>query len=190
MQDKTATPPATEAKTLDEWLSEPAAMGERNRAALDRAKASGATTWLREEFRRGDDGVIRTATKRVPVAPRDDAGNWKQQFVADDGSVYYDAAAIREFDRWARRPSMAPRRGRAPRAATNGRSRGSKRSSARRSSERSGDSGSSDSEPPPAARLCECAARTSATSAPTPSIALTSTASTPAARATRPTRTA
>jgi hypothetical protein len=159
------------------------AMGQRNRAALDKARAEGAKTWLSEEFNCAGDGVMRRAWREVPV-PEFDDGDWKQKFTADDGTASYDQDAIREaFAHFAKAesehsaavralPPVARRayatylrtgrlpeaRARAPREARNGRPRGSKRSSSRRSSERSGDSGSEDgeSEPPPAGRRCEC----------------------------------
>lgn len=151
MQEKTA------GLTYEERRTQSAAMGRRNRAAFEKARARGAKTWTCEEFRRGDDGVMRVATKRVPVV-RDDEGDFKQKFIADDGTTYYDADAVRQFNRqWERggfgglRRDVASRRGRAPRAASNTRARGSRRSSAR-----SGDSGEDDgpSDEPPPRRLC------------------------------------
>jgi hypothetical protein len=161
-----------------------AAMGQRNRAALDKARAEGAKTWLSEEFNCAGDGVMCRAWREVPVPPLDD-GDWKQKFIANDGTTSYDQDAVREsvahFSKAESEHSAAVRalppvarrayatylrtgrlpegRARAPREARNDRPRGSRRSSTRRSSERSGDSGSEGGEPEPSPagrRECEC----------------------------------
>jgi hypothetical protein len=82
------------------------AMGQRNRAALDKARAEGAKTWLSEEFNCAGDGVMRRAWREVPV-PEFDDGDWKQKFTADDGTASYDQDAIREALRTSPRPSRS-----------------------------------------------------------------------------------
>ena len=132
-----------------------AAMGQRNRAALDKARAEGADTWLREEFNCAGDGVMRAATRCVPVPPLDDGGEHEQKSVAADGITFYDhfakseaehSAAVRALPPVARRAyatylrtgRLPEARARAPREARNDRPRGSRRSSARRSSRSAG----------------------------------------------------
>ena len=112
--------------------SDARAVGLRNRAAFEKARATGASTYVREGFRRDDDGVV-TLTKTQAEVPTP----------TDHGGISHD-------DR--------PRTGRAPRRAMNARRRGSRRSSSRRSSERSGDSGDDgpSDEPPSRRRLCAC----------------------------------
>ena len=160
--------------SYDEWRSRVTAMGRRNRAELEKARAKGARTWICEEFRRGEDDVMSVATKRVSVV-RDDEGDFKEKLIADDGSTYYDAEAIaamnqawetgafqglhRDLGQGPQAPPPPQIRTRAhavserPRR-TQPRAR-QRRETGGRSSSRGGDSGSEDgeSEPPPR-RLC------------------------------------
>ena len=113
--------------------------------------------------------------KQVPSNPAQVGAQWVDKFGRvrtpraesyddDDNLVAVGQEAIERFDahlievhRHNRRVLSRRRQGRSPRAATNTRSRGSKRtSSARRSSERSGDSGSGEGSEPPPPRLCAC----------------------------------
>ena len=123
----------TAGRSWDEIRSRPEghAVARRNRAALEKARGTGASTYVREGFQRGDDGEVRlTKTQAQVPTPTD-----------QERRGHHD-------DR--------PRTGRAPRRATNVRRRGSRRSPSRRSSERSGDSGDDgpSDEPPSRRRLC------------------------------------
>ncbi len=151
-------------------------MGQRNRAALDKARAEGAKTWLSEEFNCAGDGVMRRAWRQVSVPELDD-GDWKQKFTASDGTTFYDQDAVREgsahfakaesehsaavralppvarraYATYLRTGRLPEVRARAPREARNDHQRGSRRGE--RSTSSSSDDPGPDSEPP-SRRLC------------------------------------
>lgn len=148
--------------SYDEWRAELVAMAKRNRVALDRARAEGADTWVCEEFRRGDDGVLHQATKQVPVPPadpgtpdprgylgtsrRDSSGRLRRPWAMyedDEGNISYGRDAIAA-------PLGSRRPGRAPRRATNARRRGSRRTTT------AARAGPEDDPEPPGARPCAC----------------------------------
>ncbi len=93
MKDETAARAATQG----EQDLRAVAMGRRNRASLEAAKAAGATTFVRESLVRGDDGENRIEKVRVPVAPLEPG------FHPDDGTFIpegedADRAAAAHFD--------------------------------------------------------------------------------------------
>jgi hypothetical protein len=154
------------------WRKQMAVVGDRNRAALDKARREGATHWQREGFRRGDDGKMHPYSEAVVVDepepnPPDDeaiaAVNAEIDRVRTHNRRYLARlkphelalleARLRTRSHVSLRPTstIATSSGRAPREARNQRQRGSRRG------ERATSSSSDDPGPgsePPTRRLC------------------------------------
>lgn len=105
--------PETGEETYDAFLAECQRMRRWNRHSIDRAHAGGRDKVLQKEFRRDQSGgPMRRVTYVESMAridererlargepdPRDNGRQWRQKYIADDGTVSYDAAAISAFN--------------------------------------------------------------------------------------------
>lgn len=105
--------PKTGEASYEAFLAERQRMGRWNRHLIDRARAGGRDKVLQQEFRRDQSGgPMRRVTyvesmaridererlARGEADPRDNGRQWRQKYIADDGTVSYDAAAIRAFN--------------------------------------------------------------------------------------------